>query len=60
MVADTVYGGNGDLRTWLEAHGYAFVLVVACDEPVKIQTLAGIKRMTVAETEALSFREKDW
>ena len=23
VVADTVYGGNLDLRTWLEAHGYS-------------------------------------
>jgi SRSO17 transposase len=60
VVADTVYGGNLDLRTWLEAHGYSFVLAVACDEPVEIQTREGLKRMTVAEAEALSFREEDW
>src|SRR6266567_7851190 len=32
VVADTVYGGNLDLRLWLEAHGYSYVLAVACDE----------------------------
>src|SRR5260221_6454305 len=38
VVADSVYGGNLDLRTWLEAHGYPYVLAVACDEPVGIVT----------------------
>ncbi len=31
VVADTVYGGNLDLRMWLEAHGYFYVLAVACE-----------------------------
>ena len=35
VVADTVYGGNLDLRTWLEAHGYSYVLAVACDEALR-------------------------
>jgi SRSO17 transposase len=60
VVADTVYGGNEELRTWLEAHGYSFVLAVACDEPVEIQTPEGLKRMTVAEAEASFCREEDW
>jgi len=60
VVADTVYGGNEELRTWLEAHGYSFVLAVACDEPVEIQTPQGLKRMTVAEAEASFCREEDW
>jgi SRSO17 transposase len=29
VVADTVYGSNLDLRTWLEAHGYPYVMAVA-------------------------------
>ena len=29
VVADTVYGSNLDLRTWLEDHGYPYVLAVA-------------------------------
>jgi SRSO17 transposase len=29
VVADTVYGGNLDLRTWLEVHGYPYVMAVA-------------------------------
>src|SRR5215471_7198533 len=60
VVADTVYGGNADLRTWLEAHDYSFVLAVACDEPVEIQTPEGLKRMTVAEAETRSFHAEDW
>src|SRR6266566_1703159 len=60
VVADTVYGGNLDLRMWLEAHGYFYVLAVACDEPVGIQTPAGRKRMTVAEAEALLVHAEDW
>jgi SRSO17 transposase len=41
VVADTVYGDNLDLRTWLQAHGYAYVLAVPCNEPVGILTPAG-------------------
>src|SRR2546429_113437 len=29
VVADTIYGGNLDLRMWLEAHGYPYVMAVA-------------------------------
>lgn len=60
VVADSVYGGNLDLRTWLEQHGYSYVLAVACDEPVGIQTPNGRKRMTVAEAEALLLHAEDW
>jgi SRSO17 transposase len=58
VVADTVYGGNLDLRVFLEAHQYSYMLAVACDEPVGIQTASGLRRVTVAE--ALSFRAPDW
>ena len=60
VVADTVYGGNLDLRAWLEAHQYSYVLAVACDEPVGIQTASGRKQMTVAEAEALLLHADDW
>jgi SRSO17 transposase len=60
VVADSVYGGNLDLRTWLEAHQYSYVLAVACDEPVGIQTLDGRKWMTVAEADALVLHATDW
>lgn len=49
-----------DLRTWLEAHGYSYVLAVACDKPAGIQTASGRKRMTVAEAEALLVYRQDW
>lgn len=60
VVADTVYGGNLDLRIWLEAHQYSYGLAVACTEAVEIQTASGRKRMTVAQAEALSFHADDW
>ncbi len=60
VVADTVYGGNLDLRVFLEAHQYSYVLAVACTEAVEIQTASGLKRMTVAQAEALSFHADDW
>jgi len=61
VVADTVYGGNLDLRTWLEAHGYPSVLAVACDEPVGIVTPDGQRRrVEVRDVEALLLQEQDW
>src|SRR5712691_8889689 len=38
VVADTVYGGHLELRTWLETHQYRYVGAVPCDEPVVLQT----------------------
>src|SRR6266567_3164468 len=61
VVADTVYGGNLDLRTWCEQHGYAYVLAVACDEPVGILTAEGERRQVeVRDVEALLLAEQDW
>jgi SRSO17 transposase len=60
VVADTVYGGNLDLRDWLEQHQYSYVLAVACDEPVGIQTPDGRRRVTVAEAERLLLADQDW
>jgi SRSO17 transposase len=61
VVADTVYGGNLDLRTWLEAHGYPYVLAVACDEPVGIVTPDGARRrVEVRDVEALVLHQQDW
>src|SRR5260370_25076654 len=60
VVADTVYGGNLDLRNWLEAHAYPYVLAVACDEPVGIQTPLGRRRVEVREVEALLLQDEDW
>lgn len=61
VVADTVYGGNLDLRTWLEAHAYSYVLAVACNEPVGILTPDGQRRQVeVCEVEALLLHDQDW
>jgi len=60
VVADTVYGSNLDLRTWLEQHQYAYVLAVACDEPVGIQTPNGRRQVEVREVEALLLQAQDW
>ncbi len=61
VVADTVYGGNLDLRNWLEAHAYHYVLAVACDEPVGIVTADGqCRQVEVREVEALLLHEQDW
>ncbi len=61
VVADTVYGSNLDLRIWLEARGYPYVLAVACDEPVGIVTLDGQRRrVQVRDVETLVLAEHDW
>lgn len=60
VVADTVYGSNLDLRTWLEGQGYSYVLAVACDEPVGIQTPLGRRRVEVREVEALLLTDQNW
>jgi SRSO17 transposase len=61
VVADTVYGGNLDLRNWLEAHQYPYVLAVPCNEPVGILTRDGQrKRVEVWEVEALLLGAQDW
>jgi len=61
VVADTVYGGNLDLRTWLETHQYSYVLAVPCNEPVGILAPDGQRRrVEVCEVEALRLGAHDW
>jgi SRSO17 transposase len=61
VVADTVYGSSLDLRAFLEAHAYPYVLAVACNEPVGILTPDGERRrVEVGEVEALLLHEHDW
>jgi SRSO17 transposase len=61
VVADTVYGGNLDLRTWCEQHQYPYVMAMACNEPVGIVTPDGRHRlMEVGEVEALVLHDQDW
>src|SRR5712692_9364206 len=60
VVADTVYGGNLDLRALLEAYQYPYVLAVACNEPVGFQTPAGRRREEAALVEARVLHDEDW
>jgi SRSO17 transposase len=61
VVADTVYGSNLDLRTWLEDHGYPYVLAVACNEPVGILTPDGVRRrVEAAQVETFLLAAHDW
>ena len=36
VAGDEVYGGNPGLRSWLEEQGIAYVMAVACSEPVTV------------------------
>ncbi len=50
VVADTVYGGNLELRTWLEAQHQPYVMAVASDEPVVLEVPAlGVRRLEVRD-----------
>jgi SRSO17 transposase len=61
VVADTVYGSNLDLRTWLEDHGYPYVLAVPCNEPVGIVTPDGVRRrVEAAQVETFLLAAQDW
>src|SRR6266550_2715296 len=61
VVADTVYGSNLDLRTWLEDHGYPYVMAVACNEPVGILTPDGVRRrVEAAQVETFLLHAHDW
>jgi len=61
VVADSVYGGHLELRTWLETHQYPYVGAVACDEPVVLVVPAGgVRRMEVRDVAALVLTDSDW
>jgi len=61
VVGDSVYGENLDLRTWLQAHGYAYVLEVHGDEAVGIVAPDGRRRLIhVADVPALVLSEQSW
>ena len=60
VVADSVYGNNLDLRTWLEEQGYWYGLAVAKTEEVGIRTPDGDKLMTVEQVEQLLVKPQDW
>jgi SRSO17 transposase len=60
VVADSVYGGHSDLRTWLEVHRYPYVGAVTCDEPVVLQTPLGVRRVEVRDVPALLLTDSSW
>lgn len=60
VVAAPVYGGTLDLRNWLAAHGYPYVLAVAGNEPGGFQTPAGRRREEAAVVESFVLHEADW
>ncbi len=60
VVADTVYGNNLDLRTWLEDHHYWFALAVASTEPIGVMTAQGRTLLTVAQAEQRFVNEQEW
>lgn len=61
VVADTVYGSNLDLRTWLEDRGYPYVLAVACNEPLGIVTPDGVRRrVEAAQVETFLLAAQNW
>src|SRR5579872_3589516 len=54
VVGDSVYGDNLDLRLWLQAHGYAYVLEVHCDQEVGMMAPDERRRLVqVADVPAL-------
>jgi SRSO17 transposase len=60
VVADSVYGSDVDLRTWLETHQYCYVGAVACDEPVVLATPPGVRRVEVRDVPALLLTDASW
>src|SRR6266568_6330870 len=59
VVADTVYGNSPDLRTFLQAQGYAYALAVACTTAVCVQTRDG-PLLSDVERIAHQLRAQDW
>ncbi len=50
VVADTVYGGNPELRTWLDTQRQPYVLAVPSTEPVVLELPeGGVRRLEVRE-----------
>jgi hypothetical protein len=60
VVADSVYGGNRELRNWLEAEIQRYVMAVACDEAVVLEIPCfGVRRLEVRDVPAL-LSPSDW
>lgn len=60
VVADSVYGSNPDLRSYLQADKQPYVMAVACDEPIVLDVPSrGVRRLEVQELPAL-LGPADW
>jgi SRSO17 transposase len=60
VVADSVYGGNSDLRTWLETQKQPYVMAVACNEAVTLNLPnVGVRRLEVRDLLA-RLSPSDW
>jgi SRSO17 transposase len=60
VVADSVYGSNPELRVWLETRKLAYVMAVACDEPVVLELpQVGVRRLEVRDV-AARLSPSDW
>lgn len=53
VSADTVYGGDKELRVWLEEQRQAYVLAVACTQKVCVQTEDGPRRLATEQVLAI-------
>jgi len=61
VVADTIYGRAVELREWLESHGYAYALAIACTDAVCVQMSDGHYRLAEAKAVAATVgKEQDW
>lgn len=60
VVADSVYGGNLDLRSWLDAQGFHYVLAVHRDEPVAFSTSQGRRREDASLVETFLPQQIEW
>jgi SRSO17 transposase len=50
VVADSVYGSNPELRTWLEGHSQPYVMAVTSTEPVVLDVPGlGVRRPEVSQ-----------
>ena len=60
VVADSVYGGNPQLRAWLETEIQPYVMAVACTEPVVLEIpKVGVRRLEVRDVPGL-LSPSDW
>ena len=60
VVADSVYGGNPELRAWLETQNQPYVMAVECLEPVVLEIpKVGVRRLEARDVPT-SLSASDW